>query len=122
MSTLRGYVGTDISADTGEVVVIPKSPNPVFLPGEHEDIVTIRVRVKTHTPQNPYAGGSMVATVRWHDGNGVQEWFVGLQTTPDNYAESGVDIWMDGSRDLTIQVQPSVAGGSVDVQLDYVEL
>jgi hypothetical protein len=122
MSTIRGYVGTNISADTGEVVVLAKSVSPAFDPGDHEDIVTLRMRMKTNTPQDPYAGGTMLATVRWHDGNQVQEWNVGCNTSDGNYLEAGLEIWMDGSRDLTIQVQPAVAGGSVDVLLDYVEL
>lgn len=122
MSTVRGYVGTDISADTGEIVVLAKSLNPAFAQGDHEDVVTLRMRVKTHTPQSPFLGGTMLARVRWDDGSVVQNWDIGLLTDVDNYAENGMDIWMDGSRDLTIQVLPVVAGGSVDVQLDYVEL
>lgn len=122
MSTIVGYRETDISADTGEVVVIPKSVSPAFLPGEHEDIVTFRMRIKTHTAEDPYAGGTMVVRVRWHDGNQVQEFLAGLAVTDGAYLETGQEIWMDGSRDLTIQVEPSPAGGSVDVQLDYVEL
>lgn len=122
MSTLRGYVGTDISADTGEVVVLAKSVNPAFNPGDHEDIVTLRMRMKTNVPEDPYAGGTMVATVRWHDGNQVQEWIVGCNTSDGNYLEAGQEIWMDGSRDLTVQVAPVIGAGSVDVQIDYVEL
>lgn len=122
MSTIRGYVSTNISANTGEIVVLAKSVSPAFNPGDHEDIVTLRMRMKTNTPQFPYLGGTMLATVRWHDGNQVQEWNVGCNTSADNYLEAGQEIWMDGSRDLTIQVTPAIAGGSVDVQLDYVEL
>lgn len=124
MSTIRAYAQTDISADTGEVVAIAgqlinsELPDPGF----REDIVTLRLRLKVNTPQDPYAGGSMLATVRWHDGNVVQEWNLALPTDVDQYVEQGMDVWMDGSRDLTIQVRPLVSGGSVDVLLDYVEL
>jgi hypothetical protein len=121
MSTIRGYVGTNISADTGEVVVIasPLVGGFHLAPGTQEDIVTMRMRMKTNTA---FAGGNMLATVRWNDGNADQQWDVSLTTDPGNYGESGLEIWMDGSRDLTIQVLPLVAGGSVDVLLDYVEL
>lgn len=122
MSTIRGYVGTNLSADTGEVVVLAKPVNPAFLQGQREDVVTLRMRVKVNTPQSPFLGGTMLARVRWDDGNAVQNWDIGLQTDVGNYAENGMDIWMDSSRDLTIQVLPVIAGGSVDVALDYVEL
>lgn len=124
MSTIRGYVGTDISADTGEVVVIASALVGGFHlpPGQTEDIVTMRLRVKTHTPEIPYVGGSMLVTVRWNDGNADQQWAVSSGTDVGNYLEVPQEIWMDGSRDLTIQVEPAPAGGSVDVLLDYVEL
>ncbi len=124
MSTIRGYNQLDVSADTGEVVVIPgQLDQGNHLPvGFSENVVTLRMRLKTHTPQDPYVGAQMLATVRWHDGNVVQEWNLALATYADNYTEQGLEIWLDGSRDLTIQVQPLSAGGSVDVLLDYVEL
>jgi hypothetical protein len=121
MSTIRGYVGTDISADTGEVEVIP-APVNIYALGVAENIVTLRMRMRTNVPQDPYLGGQMLATVRWNDGNAVQEWNMGLSTYADNYAELPQEIWADMFRAVTIQVQPLVAGGSVDVLLDYVEL
>ncbi len=121
MSTVRGYNQTDISADTGEVVVIasPLSGGFHLPPGTQEDIVTLRMRLKTN---GVFVGGAMLATVRWNDGNADQQWDVSITTDAGNYGESGLEIWMDGSRDLTIQVTPLVAGGSIDVLLDYVEL
>lgn len=121
MTTTRGYIGTDVSADTGEVTVITMGA-PLPAVGTYENIVTLRMRMKTNTPEDPYLGGQALATVRWHDGNAVQEWNMGLSTYADNYAELPQEIWADASRDVTIQVQPYIGGGSVDVLLDYVEL
>ena len=121
MSTIRGYEAQDISADTGEVTVITMG-GTLPLPGTYENIITLRMRMKTNFPEYPYLGGQMLATVRWNDGNADQEWNMGLSTYADNYAELPQEIWADASRDVTIQVQPLIGGGSVDVLLDYVEL
>ena len=119
MSTIRGYNVADISADTGEVVVIAKPTAPSHLPGEREDIVTMRMRMKVNVVD---PAGAFTATVRWSDGNQVAQWDVGLATTDGAYLEAGHEAWMDSSRDLTIQVVPLAGTGSVDVLLDYVEL
>lgn len=122
MSTIRGYDVQNISADTGEVTVIPAATN-IYSLGVIENIITMRMRLRTNVPEDPYLGGQMLATVRWNDGNAVQEWNMAIGTYADNYAELPQEIWADMFREVTIQVTPYVPGtGSVDVLLDYVEL
>lgn len=124
MSTIRGYDQQNISADTGEVVVIAAPLDGGFPPppGTSENLLLAKIRLRTNTDGD----ATFLATVRWHDGNVVQEFNTALAATPGNYSELPITdsgAWLDNSRDLTIQVQP-IAGttGSVDVVLIYKEL
>lgn len=72
------------------------------------------MRISTNTVN---ALGMHLATVRWNDGKGPQEWNIALAPLLDNYAEQPGEIWWDQHTDLTLQVSPLVAGGSVDVRV-----
>lgn len=108
----RIFVMDDISSDTGEVNAsgLVWTPNPAA--GLSEEVVSLRMRLKTHTAD---ASGQYLCSVRWNDGVGDQSWDVSLSVTAGNYAEVGMQIWCDASRDVTVQVVPLVAGGSIDV-------
>lgn len=123
MSTLRGYDVSDISADTGVVEIFPAHTLfgiPVA-PGTSEDLIVSRLRVSTHTP----GVGQMLVTIAYFDGKADIDWNVALDMTADNYIEQGIsagEIWFDHSKPLTIRVQPTSPGGSVDVRWIYKEL
>lgn len=124
MSTIRGYNQQNISADTGEVVVIAAPLISGFppAPGTSEQLLHAKVRQKTNTPGD----ATFLCTVRWHDGNVVQEFNTALAAFDGNYSELPIadgGAWVDDSRDVTIQVTP-IAGttGSVDTLLIFKEL
>ena len=121
MSTTRLFSANDITSDTGEMYTTsgalshaPPYPDPDY----SETMVRMRLRVKTNTPS---LTGQFLVSVRWNDGVSDQSWDVSLNNTSGAYTEVGMDIWCDASRNLTVQVQPIVADGSVDVRLlgDY---
>lgn len=115
MSTnTRLVVLSDISADTGELMVGGLSSYPP-LPAQgvtEYGIVNLRMRLKTHTDD---PSGQYLCSVRWNDGVSDQSWDVALSVTLGAYTEVGMQIWADESRNVTVQVVPLVAGGSVDV-------
>lgn len=117
MNTARFYDGTNISSDTGVMVMIPAGPGPPPpATGVLEQIVPLRMRISTNTTS---LLGMHLATLRWNDGKGAQEWNIAIAATLDNYAEQANEIWWDQHTDVTLQVSPLVAGGSIDVRLIY---
>jgi len=123
--SVRVFKQDDISSDTGEVALGGLGQSPPFpAPGFTEwGIVNLRMRLTTHTAD---AAGLFLCTVRWNDGQADQEWDVSLAATEDatdplnpikNYTEVGMQIWADHSRNVTVQVKPLVAFGSIDVQI-----
>lgn len=88
---------------------------PLPAPGDTEyGIVNLRMRLKTHTAD---LFGLYLCSVRWNDGVSDQSWDVSIQVSAGNYSEVGMQLWADCSRNVTVQVVPLVAGGSVDVQI-----
>lgn len=119
MGTLRGYNEEDISDSSGEVEVWAQGPHST--PGLSEEMGMFRLRLRTHTPEDPYTGGQVLVTVRWHDGNGEQSWPLALATSEGNYSEQGNELWVDNVRAVTLQVEPYIGSGTIDVLMIYKE-
>lgn len=124
MTTIRSYDVEDISDSGGEVIVLLANGGTLLLPGQAEGLEALRLRLKVHTPQDPYTGGQILVTVRWHDGVSDREWNIALATTAPvddvpNYAEQENNIWWDHSSNVTIQVSELVGPnpGTLDVRL-----
>jgi hypothetical protein len=112
----RLFKQDNISADTGEINLTGLGMSPPHpSPGYTEwGIINLRMRLTTHTAD---AVGQYLCSVRWNDGVSDQSWDVALSVVAGNYSEVGMQIWADESRNVTVQVVPLVAGGSVDVQI-----
>lgn len=106
------FTASDISSDTGEqnMMLLNSNPNPPQ--GTSNAVIDLRMRLMTHTAS---LLGTHLVSVRWNDGVNDQAWQVALQVSAGNYAEQGLQIWYDDSRDVTVQIEPLVSGGSIDV-------
>lgn len=113
MTTTRLYNGTNISANTGVINTILDQGAPYPSPGVSENIINMRMRMKT----NVVGVGQYLSTVSWFDGGNDQVWQFSLNTTLDNYAELPMQIWWDHNKPVTVQVDQLSPGGSVDVRL-----
>ena len=106
------FSASDISADTGEQNMLTLNLNPNPPQGTSAAIIDLRMRLQTHTAD---LLGTYLVSVRYNDGVADQAWQVALQVSAGNYSEQGLQIWYDDSRDVTVQIEPLVSGGSIDV-------
>lgn len=114
-SSNLAYNEVDISADTGaQPLVAADDPAPAV--DEVINMSRFQVRIKAHTTD---PAGQFLVTVGWFDGQIAQAFNAAFSPVgASDYVDSSVqEAWHDRSQDMTIQVQPLVAGGSVDVQV-----
>jgi hypothetical protein len=117
----RIFNAVDVSTDTGEINIsglsFPVGENPAQ--DTSEQLVNMRMRIKTNVAS---LTGQFLVSVRWNDGVNDQSWDVALSNTAGAYAEVGTQMWVDASRNVTVQIRPNpfdpmYADGSVDVRL-----
>lgn len=115
MSNNLAYNEEDISADTGVLQLSAADPVPPA-PGEVITMTRFQVRTETHTDD---PAGDWLVTISWSDGKVTQSFNQNFQNlVAADYIDSAVqEAWHDRSADMTIRVQPLVAGGSINVRV-----